>query len=149
MKVVLTHNWISETSRFPQTRLWEFLFWVKQGDYKLVASLVAQSVKNLPATQETQFRFLGRGDPLEKEMATHFSIPAWRIPWTQEPGKLQSMVNHYHKLPPPSLPPLHFWEYLFQNWTPCLPNLYLLGRCLSAHLKENLPLEIWCQSVSI
>ena len=56
-----------------------------------MASLVAQSVKNLLATQETQVRFLGQGDPLDKEMATHFSILAWKIPWTQEPGRLQSM----------------------------------------------------------
>ena len=54
-------------------------------------SLVAQSVKNLPAMQETWDRFLGREDPLEKEKATHSSILAWRIPWTEEPGRLQSM----------------------------------------------------------
>ena len=55
------------------------------------ASLVAQSVKNLPAMQETQVRSLGREDPLEKEMATRSSTLAWRIPWTEEPGGLQSM----------------------------------------------------------
>ena len=55
------------------------------------ASLVAQMVKRLPAMQETQIQSLGREDPLEKEMATHFSILAWRIPWTEEPGRLQSM----------------------------------------------------------
>ena len=55
------------------------------------ASLIAQSVKNLPAMQETWVRFLGREDPLEKEMATHSSILAWKIPWTEEPGELQSM----------------------------------------------------------
>ena len=55
------------------------------------ASLVAQSVKNLPAMQETWVQFLGREDPLEKEMATHSSILAWRIPWTEEPGGLQSI----------------------------------------------------------
>ena len=48
------------------------------------ASLVAQSVKNLPAMQETWVRFLDQEDPLEKEMATHPSILAWRIPWTRE-----------------------------------------------------------------
>ena len=51
-------------------------------------------VKNLPAMQEAQemwVRSLGREDPLEKEMATHSSILAWRIPWTEEPGGLQSM----------------------------------------------------------
>ena len=48
-------------------------------------------VKNLPATQETRVQSLGREDPLEKEMATHSSILAWRIPWTEEPRRLQSM----------------------------------------------------------
>ena len=57
----------------------------------LNASLVAQSIKNLPAMQETQVQFLGWKDPLEKEMAIHSSILAWKIPWTEEPGRLQSM----------------------------------------------------------
>ena len=55
------------------------------------ASLMAQTVKNLPTTQETQVQSLGWEDPLEKGMATHSSILAWRIPWTEEPGGLQSM----------------------------------------------------------
>ena len=55
------------------------------------ASLVAQSVKNLPAVEETQVRSLGWEDPLEKEMAAHSSVLAWRSPWTEEPGGLQSM----------------------------------------------------------
>ena len=55
------------------------------------ASLIAQSVKNLPAMQETRVRFLGGEDPLETEMATHSSVIARRIPWTEEPGRLQSM----------------------------------------------------------
>ena len=55
------------------------------------ASLVSQMVKNLPAMQDTQVQSLGWVDPLEKGMATHSSILAWRIPWTEEPGKLQSM----------------------------------------------------------
>ena len=54
-------------------------------------SLVAQMVKNLPAMQDTQVRSLGQEDPLEKEMATHSSILAWEIPWTEEPGGLQSI----------------------------------------------------------
>ena len=54
-------------------------------------SLVTQLVKNLPAVQETQVWSLGQEDPLEKEMATHSSILAWKISWTQEPGRLQSM----------------------------------------------------------
>ena len=53
--------------------------------------LIAQPVKNLPAMQETWVQSLGREDRLEKEMATHSSILAWRIPWTEEPGGLQSM----------------------------------------------------------
>ena len=53
-------------------------------------SLMAQRLKRLPAMQETWVLFLGREDPLEKEMATHSSILAWRIPWTEEPGGLQS-----------------------------------------------------------
>ena len=58
----------------------------------VLASLVAQLVKNLPAMQETQVPSLGWEDPLEKEITTHPSILAWRIPWTEEPGGLQSMV---------------------------------------------------------
>ena len=57
----------------------------------LRASLVAQLVKNMTAIQETPVQFLGREDPLEKGMATHSSILAWSIPWTEEPGGLQSM----------------------------------------------------------
>ena len=53
-------------------------------------SLVDQSGKNLPAMQETGVRSLGRDEPLEKGMATHSSILAWEIPWTEEPGGLQS-----------------------------------------------------------
>ena len=53
-------------------------------------SLLAQIVKNLPATQESWVQSLGWDDPLEKDMATHSSILAWRIPWKEEPGGLQS-----------------------------------------------------------
>ena len=59
------------------------------GDSQM-ASLLAQRLKRLPPTRETRVRSLGREDPLEKEMATHSSILAWRIPWTEEPGGLQS-----------------------------------------------------------
>ena len=56
-------------------------------------------VKNLPAVQKMWIQSLGREDPLEKEIATHFSILAWEIPWTEEPGGLQSTgsqrVRHY------------------------------------------------------
>ena len=52
---------------------------------------MAQTVKHLPAMRETRVQFLGQEDPLEKEMATHSSILPWKIPWTEEPGRPQSM----------------------------------------------------------
>ena len=52
---------------------------------------MVQLVKNLPVIQETLFRSLGQEDPLEEDMATHSGILVWRIPWTEEPGVLQSM----------------------------------------------------------
>ena len=70
------------------------------------ASLLAQSIKNLPAMQGTQLQFLGWEDSLEKEMATHSSILVWKIPGTEETGRLQSVesqeldttyqLNHHH-----------------------------------------------------
>ena len=76
--------------------------------YPQLASLVAQLVKNLLAMQEIWVRFLGQEDPLEKEMTTHSSILAWIIPWTEEPGRLQSrgsqeldttwQLNRHHHL---------------------------------------------------
>ena len=56
-----------------------------------LTSLVAQMVKNLPAVRETQVQSVGQDDPLEKGMATHSSILAWRIPWREESGRLWSM----------------------------------------------------------
>ena len=69
---------------------------------------MAQTVKRLSTMRETRVRSLGREDPLEKEMAIHSSTLAWKIPWTEEPGRLQSMGSqrvghdrvtslHYHK----------------------------------------------------
>ena len=67
---------------------------------------MAQTVKNLYTMQETRVRSLGREDPPEKGMSTHFSILAWRIPWTEEPGGLQSMgfsrQKYWSGLPLPS-----------------------------------------------
>ena len=60
-------------------------------EYPDGASPIGQSVKNLPAVQETRVGSLGQDGPLEKEMATHFSILAWKIPWIEEPGGPQSM----------------------------------------------------------
>ena len=72
--------WISFPFMSPQD------FSVAQKDFP-----VAQTVKNLPAMQETRVQSLGREDPLKKGMAIHSSILAWRIPWTEEPGGLQSI----------------------------------------------------------
>ena len=55
------------------------------------SSLIVESVKNMPAMQETRVQLLGWEDPLEKEMTTHSSTLAWKIPWMEEPGRLQSM----------------------------------------------------------
>ena len=63
-------------------------------DCLLEDSLVAQTIKHLPAMQETQVRSLHQEDPLEKEITTHSSILAWRIPWTEEPGRLQFTGLH-------------------------------------------------------
>ena len=65
-----------------------FIQWFEDNFYLNMASLVAQMVKSLPAVQETWVRFLGCEDPLEKGMATHSSILAWRIPLAEEPGRL-------------------------------------------------------------
>ena len=70
-----------------------FLKWVRNCPYllDLRLPLVAQTIKNLPAMQETQVRVLGWEDPLEKGMATHSNILAWIIPWTKEPSGLPSL----------------------------------------------------------
>ena len=62
-----------------------------EGTHNRGTSLVAQTIKRLSAMQETQVRSLGWEDPLEKEMVAHSSILAWEIPWTAEPGRLQSL----------------------------------------------------------
>ena len=61
--------------------------------YVVGVYLVAQTIKHLSAMWQTRVRSLGREDPLEKEMAAHSSILAWEIPWTEEPGRLQSMES--------------------------------------------------------
>ena len=73
-------------------------FW-PEGECLNLTSLVAQMLKHLPTMWETRVQSLGQEDLLEKEMATHSSILAWKILWTEEPGRLQSMgsqrVGHY------------------------------------------------------
>ena len=74
------------------TLMWPIGIWIWPAPPLLFwASLVAQTVKRLPAMRETRVQSLGWEDLLEKEMAAHSSIAAWRIPWTEEPGRLQSM----------------------------------------------------------
>ena len=70
--------------------LWHYTL-LTYNNQLLISSRVAQMVKRLPTMRETWVRSLGREDPLEKEMATHSSILAWRILWMEEPGGLQSM----------------------------------------------------------
>ena len=89
-KLVPQQNWTSKRNQE------EGFVWICSQillyDFKAHAlPLVAQRFKHLPVMWETQVRSLGQEDPLEKEMATHSSILAWRIPWTEEPGGLQSM----------------------------------------------------------
>ena len=74
-----------------QAALEDIVSFSGQREQEFTEQYPAQLVKNLPATQETWVRSLGRDDPLEKEMATHSSVLAWRIPWTEESGRLQSI----------------------------------------------------------
>ena len=83
---------------------------------------MAQKAKNLPAMRETQAQFLGQADPLEKEMVTHCSILAWRNPWTEEPGGLQSMGSHESDTTEQfSLPSSEGCLTVLQCWTVPLP----------------------------
>ena len=75
--------------------------WTRLSDFhfRFWLPVVARTIKNLPVVRESQVRSLGWEDPLEDGIATHFSILAWRIPWTEEPGGLQSVgsqrIRHY------------------------------------------------------
>ena len=88
-KGLWTHHFIVLAFRFPPWRCCKI--WTKSSANPTLAPLVVQMVKNLPAMQETRGWSLGWENPLEKEMATHSSILAQRIPWTEEPGGLWSM----------------------------------------------------------
>ena len=86
--------WTEECSSLQSTgsqRVKQDLVTTTNHHHILVASLVAQTVKCLPTMQESWVRSLGQEDALEKEMATHSSILAWKIPWMEEPGRLQSL----------------------------------------------------------
>ena len=127
------------------------------------ALLVAQTVKILPAVRETQVRSLGQEDPLEKEMVTHSNILAYRIPWTEEPGGLQSMgsqgvTNEWLKaFSPVCRFPFCFivssaLQNLFSLTSPlvefCSPYLcfwYHIKRTIAkTNVKEFLPYQVFC-----
>ena len=94
--------------------------WLKAVAINDWACLVAQKVNNLPAVQETRVRSLGWENPLEKEMATCSSILAWEIPWTEEPGGLQSMgsqrVRHDWGTNTSILPFFNQWSSYLWHW---------------------------------
>ena len=77
----------SKANILKQSEVWGFNFYPALSNNW--ASLVAHTVKSLPTVQKTRVQSLGQEDSLEKEMATHSSILAWRIPWTEKPGRLQ------------------------------------------------------------
>ena len=91
------------------------------------ASLGAQTAKNPPAIQETRVRSLAQEDPLEKGMASHSSIPAWRIPWTEEPGGLWSMQSQ-------SQAQLSDYHFHFQAGYPAADTLRLSARVAEQRL---------------
>ena len=91
--ISLLSKGLSESSPTPQFKsiiLWHSTFYMIQFSHLYRTSLVSQRVKHLPAMQEFEVQSLGHEDPLEKGIETHSSILAWRIPWMQEPGRLQS-----------------------------------------------------------
>ena len=107
-----------ETIWCPSTDEWIKMWYIYTG-----TSLMAQSVKNLPTMQETWVRSLGQEDSLENGTATHSSILAWRIPWTEEPGRLQSMGSQKVR---------HNWaNFHFLSFT------YIYSRILLSHKKEQ------------
>ena len=87
------YSWIQAPQHWLPS--WPWVPWVNTASFKICvplwSSLVAQAINNLPAMRDTQVQSMGWEDPLEKGMATHSSVPAWRIPRTEEPGGLQSM----------------------------------------------------------
>ena len=104
------------------------------------ASLIAQSIKNLPAMKETWVRFLGQEDALEKKMATHSSILAWRIPWTEEPGRLQSMGSQeLDTTTPQPFVYIHIWKNTIRFLRMCVS----VDICLNVHLHINVFSKVW------
>ena len=79
-----------------------------------MTSLVAQTVKHLPVMRETQVQSLGQEDPLQKEMATHSSILAWKIPWTEECGTVHGITETWTRLSDFTLTFFHFHVSVMQ-----------------------------------
>ena len=121
-------------------------------------------VKNLPVIQETRVWSLGWEGPLEKKMATHSSILTWEIPWTEEPGRLQSMgsqrirhdwATNSFTLPEPIILPFcssSSWIYQPQQSTPCMLSWFLLVHIIQViqvpqHLGVNNPFLLLCGAI--
>ena len=101
--------------------------------FNFLGLMVAQRVKHLPAMQETQVRSLSWEDALEKEMATHSSVLAWRIPWTEEPGGLQSTGSQSRT---------GLSDFTFTSWyCGCSGEILILGRCLLKYL--GITQDVW------
>ena len=100
---------------------------------RIWTSMVAQTVKCLPMTWETQVWSLGQEDPLEKETATHSSILAWKIPWTEDPGRLQSMGS----------------QRVGHNWVTSLSKRDMFISLWNNVLEERSVRLMWCPSLEI
>ena len=111
--------------------------WTLVGKVMSLLLNIAQSVKNPPAVQETRVRFLGQEDPLEKEMATHSSILAWRVPWTAEPGRIHTVhgiirVGHDLVTKPPPCCGIVRLQCSCLSATPQLVSVFPVNPMLSA-----------------
>ena len=101
----------------PPSSFFRLFLWVSPLSFK--ASLEAQRVKHLPAVWENQVHSLGREDPLEKEMAPHSSTLAWKIPWTEKPGMLQSMGSQTVRHDWATSLSFFFLSLSLQSWQGC------------------------------
>ena len=101
-------------------------------------------VKNLPATQETQVQSLAQEDPLEEGMATHSSILAWRVPWAEEPGRLQSMGSQRVRLDRATNTPT-----TIEDTDQDQPNRYTGGGLSGSKTQSSCALPLWNQPISL
>ena len=112
---------------------------------------MTQMVKSLPVIQETQVRSLGQEDPLEKEMATHSSILAWEIPWTEEPDRLQSMGSQ--RVGPQLSNFTFFFSFYIRNilddYIYCISTGEIVSKQKSAVILIFVPLYLMCLFFSL